>query len=106
HPLNPRLGGLTDNGGAALTFALLPGSPALDAGNNFAVFSAGLTSDQRGNPRIVHGSVDIGAFENQMSVSARFFTATEGTPFSIRVAKFDDSDYSAPFDSLIATIDW
>jgi len=44
--------------------ALLPGSPAIDAGNN-ALIPAGITTDQRGYPRIVNGSVDIGAYEAQ-----------------------------------------
>ena len=43
--------------------ALLPGSPAIDAGNN-ALIPAGVTTDQRGLPRIVNGRVDIGAFES------------------------------------------
>ena len=43
--------------------ALLPGSPAIDAGNN-ALIPAGVTTDQRGLPRIVNGIVDIGAFES------------------------------------------
>ena len=43
--------------------ALLPGSPAIDAGNN-ALIPAGVTTDQRGLPRIVNGVVDIGAFES------------------------------------------
>ncbi len=44
--------------------ALLPGSPAIDAGNNDLIPS-GVTTDQRGtgDPRIVNGTVDIGAFE-------------------------------------------
>ncbi len=43
--------------------ALLPGSPAIDAGNN-ALIPSGVTTDQRGLPRIVNGNVDIGAFES------------------------------------------
>ncbi len=44
--------------------ALLPGSPAIDAGN-IALIPGGVTTDQRGTgyPRIVNGTVDIGAFE-------------------------------------------
>ncbi len=42
---------------------LLPGSPAIDAGNN-AVILAGVTTDQRGLSR-VGTAVDIGAFESQ-----------------------------------------
>ncbi len=43
--------------------ALLPGSPAIDAGNN-ALIPAGITTDQRGPgyARVVNGTVDIGAY--------------------------------------------
>ncbi|MCP4539292.1 MAG: hypothetical protein GY832_19320, partial [Chloroflexi bacterium] len=52
-------GGETANGTPRLTFALLPGSPAFDAGD------AGTceTTDQRGETRF--GTCDIGAFESQ-----------------------------------------
>src|SRR3989440_1993153 len=60
--------------------ALLPGSPALNAGNN--ALAAGLT-DQRGSGfnRIVNTTVDIGAFES------RGFTisAISGTPQSATI---------------------
>jgi predicted outer membrane repeat protein len=62
--LDPLLGPLQDNGGLTQTMALLPGSPAIDAGSN-ALVPAGLTADQRGLARIVGGAVDIGAFERQ-----------------------------------------
>lgn len=62
NPIDPKLGPLQDNGGSTLTYALLPGSPAINAGNN-ANIPAGITTDQRGEPRIVGGTVDIGAFE-------------------------------------------
>lgn len=54
--IDPLLAPLADNGGPTKTRALLPGSPAIDAGDP----NAGLT-DQRGVPRDVHP--DIGAFE-------------------------------------------
>jgi hypothetical protein len=61
--VDPRLGPLQDNGGPTLTQALLPGSPAIDAGDN----TDAPMWDQRGAPfrRIVHGTIDIGAFEVQ-----------------------------------------
>ena len=59
-PLDPRLGPLADNGGPTLTHALLPASPAIDAGINSQA-PAGLSIDQRGVPfaRIAHGPVDL-----------------------------------------------
>jgi hypothetical protein len=62
-PINPLLASLGNYGGPTQTFALLPGSPALDAGSN--ALDGGATTDQRGHPRIVNGTVDIGAFESQ-----------------------------------------
>jgi hypothetical protein len=58
---DPELGPLTNNGGPTMTMALLPGSPAIDAGT-----SAGApATDQRGVPRPQGRGVDIGAFEYQ-----------------------------------------
>jgi hypothetical protein len=62
-PLDPQLGILQNNGGPTLTLALLTGSPAIDAGDNAQAVAAGLTTDQRGQPRIVNGTIDIGAYE-------------------------------------------
>ena len=48
--------------------ALLPGSPAIDAGvNSFALDAQGnaLTTDQRGFARISGAKVDLGAYEAQ-----------------------------------------
>lgn len=64
---NPLLGPLDDNGGATMTHALLPGSPAIDA---IPASSCTLPTDQRGAPRPVivdsaETSCDIGAFEVQ-----------------------------------------
>ena len=56
---NPKLGPLADNGGPTLTMALLPGSPAIDAGDT----SLAPPTDQRGFPRPFGAAADIGAFE-------------------------------------------
>jgi hypothetical protein len=59
--VDPRLGALASNGGPTRTHALLNGSPAIDAGNNEGAPAA----DQRGLPRIVNETIDIGAYERQ-----------------------------------------
>jgi hypothetical protein len=64
---------LADNGGPTQTHALVPGSPAIDAGGRVCLDADGdpLTTDQRGQPRPVDGNgdgiaaCDIGAFELQ-----------------------------------------
>ncbi len=70
---DPKLGPLADNGGPTLTMALLPGSPAINAGA-----SAGApTTDQRGVTRPQGPGVDIGAFEylyNPVFLGAKFQT--------------------------------
>jgi hypothetical protein len=69
--VDPRLdpNGLQDNGGPTQTIALLPDSPAINAGDNaLAVDPATkqpLWTDQRGFSRIVGFTVDIGAYEVQ-----------------------------------------
>jgi hypothetical protein len=59
-PLNALLGPLANNGGPTQTVALLPGSPAIDAGGD-----TGPSTDQRGLPRPSGLHFDIGAFEYQ-----------------------------------------
>ena len=74
-PLDPRLGPLQDNGGPTLTHALLPGSPALDAGDPSGCRDsngAPLATDQRGEPRpaAASGRCDIGAYEAEPAAAA------------------------------------
>ena len=73
-PLNPLLAPLGNYGGPTQTMYLLPGSPALDAGSN-ALIPTGVTTDQRGLPRIFNGTVDIGAVEDQGSGAMVFGNA-------------------------------
>ncbi len=69
--VDPRLGPLQFNQGLTQTHALLPGSPAIDAGQRWEH----ITTDQQGRSRPKRKAYDIGAFEaNNLAVSA--FTAT------------------------------
>ncbi|MDQ3013694.1 MAG: putative Ig domain-containing protein, partial [Acidobacteriota bacterium] len=65
-PLKTLLAPLGNYGGPTQTHALLPGSLAINAGDN-TVTSAplNLTTDQRSTARPQQGSVDIGAYESQ-----------------------------------------
>lgn len=59
NPIDPRLGSLKDNTGPTPTHALLKHSPAVNAGENVGAAA----TDQRGEPRIVGGTIDAGAVE-------------------------------------------
>ena len=87
---NPLLAPLGNYGGPTQTMALLPGSLAIDAGNNMLI-PGGATTDQRGDHRIVNGSVDIGAFES--------------SGFTIAVTSGSDQTAGAVFpEPLVATV--
>jgi hypothetical protein len=62
---DPMLGPIQDNGGPTLTYGLLTGSPAIDAGD--PNFTPPPDYDQRGPgyPRVLGNRVDIGSFEAQ-----------------------------------------
>lgn len=77
---NPLLGPLQDNGGFTRTHALLPGSPAIDNGNNVL----GRTFDQRSSVRVAGIRADIGAFE-----ADRIFIGNFDVPDSIFTSTFD-----------------
>ncbi len=88
--IDPLLGPLADNGGPTFTHALLPGSPAINAGDLNAVAGADGVPlfDQRGEPfsRVVNGRIDIGAFEYQEPADLNLLVDT--------LADESDSDYS------------
>jgi hypothetical protein len=63
----PLLAPLGSNGGPTRTIALLPGSPAIDAGSDAACAAAPVGGkDQRGIARPLGAHCDIGAFEYQV----------------------------------------
>nr|MCU0756673.1 hypothetical protein [Xanthomonadales bacterium] len=87
--VNPRLSALGNYGGPTPTFALLPGSPAINAGNN----SGAPSTDQRGIARPQLDIVDIGAFESRGFT----LTRTSGDAQSTLV----NTAFAAP---LVATV--
>ena len=78
--IDPLLGDLADNGGATLTHALDPNSPAIDAGDNTTC----PTTDQRGVTRPFDGdndstpTCDIGAFEARAQATIEDISLLEG----------------------------
>lgn len=67
-PLDPLLVPLQNNGGITPTYALLAGSPAINAGDNSLLIlndinPEPLVTDQRGLRRISQNTVDIGSYE-------------------------------------------
>ena len=76
-PIDPMLGPLADNGGPTQTHALLPGSPAIDAGDPAIAFDAA-EFDQRGGgfARVQFGRVDIGAYESETPDPSLFVVTT------------------------------
>jgi hypothetical protein len=107
--VDPRLDSMADNGGSTMTHALLPDSPAIDAGNN----SGAPATDQRGNRRPRDGDgdgvaiVDIGSFEfsvDQSAIEALNDTATvnEDTTASIITVLANDTGPSGSMLSVVA----
>ncbi len=83
--VDPLLGLLADNGGATLTHALQPGSPAIDAGTNSACPAA----DQRSVTRPYDGdndstaTCDVGAYEAQHQLTIADVSILEGNSGSV-----------------------
>jgi hypothetical protein len=105
-PINPRLGPLAPNGGPTPTLALLPGSLAIDTGDN--ALSPGAT-DQRGQPRIANREIDIGAFESQPPAGFVQFFVVGGAPGHAQVRRvsdgsllYDFTPYAAPYAGSVA----
>jgi hypothetical protein len=103
-PIDPRLAPLGWYGGPTQTFALLPGSPALGAG------APSLTgTDQRGQPRVVAGSTDIGAFQTQSDPFLVTTLADPGQQFgllslreAVNLANVLPGDHTVSFNSGLA----
>ena len=83
---NPLLGPLQDNGGPTFTHELLPGSPAIDAGD--PNFTPPPFFDQRGQgfPRVVNDRIDKGSFEVQSGGTPTPTTTPTATPTATATA--------------------
>ena len=92
---DPMLGPLQNNGGSTLTHALLPGSPAINAGD--PSFTPPPFFDQRGPAfaRVVNGRVDIGSFE----VQGLSTTPTPSPSWNANTYSFGDSYSNGITDS-------
>ncbi|MFO0907148.1 MAG: choice-of-anchor Q domain-containing protein [Isosphaeraceae bacterium] len=102
---DPLLGPLADNGGPTQTHALLPGSPAINAGSNALALDAQgnpLTTDQRGPgfPRILGGTVDIGSFELRSVPIAVAIVRADPDPTNAASVRF-----TVTFSSAVTGVD-
>ncbi len=123
--VNPGLGPLQNNGGSTLTHALLPGSPAVNGGNNNLILretfvdvdgdgqpnrlsfdgnpntNVQLPYDQRSGSfsRIVNDIVDIGAFEVQEEVNG------DSATFSINDVSIAEGDSETQTLTFTVTLD-
>ncbi len=105
-PLDATLDALKSNGGPTQTLALLTGSPALNAGSN-ALIDSGVTTDQRGFARVDGGTVDIGAFELDVtpptiSISAPSSTIANASSVVNYTVTYSDANFNS---STLSTSD-
>ncbi|HEX3564905.1 MAG TPA: choice-of-anchor Q domain-containing protein, partial [Acidimicrobiales bacterium] len=93
--VDAKLGPLADNGGPTQTVALLPGSPAINAGGGPNCPS----TDQRGEPRPQGKACDIGAFES--AYNGYWLVASDGGIFTFGDAQFFGSEGGQPLNKPV-----
>jgi len=96
---NPLLGSLANNGGPTLTMALLPGSPAIDAGD----IAAAPSTDQRGHPRPVGMAADIGSYEYGTTPRLRIGLPQAGR---VEILLYDASGQTCRLFKSTTLTDW
>ncbi len=98
---NAMLAPLGNYGGPTQTMPPLPGSPAIDGGNDSD--SGGLATDQRGFPRIAGAHVDLGAVEG-VTTPASQVTLTNTARLGDGSVRFSFTNHSdIPFSVLAGT---
>ncbi|MDX2214476.1 MAG: DUF4347 domain-containing protein [Oculatellaceae cyanobacterium bins.114] len=96
---NPGLNPLANNGGPTQTHSLTDTSLARDAGN-----ANGQTRDQRGFPRVIGSSADIGAFEADEVVDPLIVTNTNDSGAGSLRAAIDFANSNPGADSITFNI--
>jgi hypothetical protein len=106
NPLNPQLGSLANYGGLTPTLELLPGSPAIDAGDTSALSVTG-PFDQRGQgfERVVGVAIDIGAFEVQPPPPPPLVIKPPPPPSPAPPPTLHTPSLLSFFDSLLAAVE-
>ncbi len=106
---DPLLVALADNGGPTRTLALQAGSPAIDAGDNALALDENanpLSTDQRGSgyPRVVGGTVDMGAFEYSDTAPPVLLSFTRQNPMAANT-NADTLTIRASFSEAVQNVD-
>ncbi len=81
---DPKLGALANNGGSTQTMSLLPGSPAIDAGDDASCPA----TDQRGTPRPQGSHCDLGAYEVDNATMLIMINSHPSNPTNSSAAAF------------------
>ncbi|MBI5963832.1 MAG: S-layer homology domain-containing protein [Chloroflexi bacterium] len=81
---DPNLGSLASNGGGTQTMALLPGSPAIDAGDDATC----AVTDQRGITRPQGAHCDIGAYELDVNPAVKTIIRASANPTNLASVDF------------------
>jgi hypothetical protein len=97
---DPKLGPLQNNGGPTHTMALLPGSAALDAGDDAICAAPPVNNlDQRGITRPQEAHCDIGAYEAVQGTPPTPTATPTAGPLTILDREAESNTYTAPMQT-------